>query len=349
MGPGRRLRPGTAAPATGPGARSRTHGTVAATLPGQRRQHSAADVQIDPSPAPHLLLEIDRAIAAGLWPRRARDRAATTGSSPARARTRACRCWPTTRTWAPPSRRSGTWPKFRAITIHSIGSTFPGLPAIVIGHNEQIAWGVTNVGPDVQDLYVERINPANPNQYEVDGTWEDMAIVEELIAVDGEDEPLRWAARSTRHGPLISDVSDMGSPLALRWTALRTRRHDNGCLPGRQLCGQLGSSSPLPWRMFITPSQNFVYADVQRQHRLLCAGHDSDPRRRGMTACCPCPAGPANTNGRASFPLTELAAGLQPAGRVMWPPPTTASSATTIPTCSPTTGRRPTAPSASPS
>jgi penicillin amidase len=59
-------------------------------------------------------------------------------------------------------------------TIHTIGATFPGLPAIVIGHNEEVAWGVTNVGPDVQDLYVERINPANPNQYEVDGAWQEM-------------------------------------------------------------------------------------------------------------------------------------------------------------------------------
>ena len=46
--------------------------------------------------------------------------------------------------------------------------------AVVIGHNDDIAWGVTNVGPDVQDLYVERVNPANPNQYEVDGQWVDM-------------------------------------------------------------------------------------------------------------------------------------------------------------------------------
>ncbi len=145
-------------------------------------------------------------------------------------------------------------------TIHSIGATFPGLPAIVIGHNEEVAWGVTNVGPDVQDLYVERINPANPNQYEVDGQWQDMAIVEELITVKGEDEPLRWAARSTRHGPLISDVSDTGTPLALRWTALE---------PGdTTMDAFLGLNYAADWeefldaqRLFVTPSQNFVYAD----------------------------------------------------------------------------------------
>jgi len=147
-------------------------------------------------------------------------------------------------------------------TLHAIGSTFPGLPAIVIGHNERVAWGVTNVGPDVQDLYIERINPANPNQYEVDGGWQDMMIFEEPIVVKGEDESVRWAARSTRHGPLISDVSDAGSPLALQWTALQ---------PGdTTIDAFIGLNYAADWEdfgdamaKFVTPSQNFVYADVE--------------------------------------------------------------------------------------
>lgn len=147
-------------------------------------------------------------------------------------------------------------------TLHAIGSTFPGLPAIVIGHNERVAWGVTNVGPDVQDLYIERINPANPNQYEVDGGWQNMVSVEEPIVVKGEDEPVRWAARSTRHGPLISDVSDVGAPLALQWTALQ---------PGdTTIDAFIGLNYAADWEeftdamaKFVTPSQNFVYADVE--------------------------------------------------------------------------------------
>lgn len=147
-------------------------------------------------------------------------------------------------------------------TLHAIGSTFPGLPAIVIGHNERVAWGVTNVGPDVQDLYIERINPANPNQYEVDGDWQDMVIFEEPIVVKGEEEPVRWAARSTRHGPLISDVSDAGSPLALQWTALQ---------PGdTTIDAFISLNYAADWddfddamAKFVTPSQNFVYADVE--------------------------------------------------------------------------------------
>ena len=91
--------------------------------------------------------------------------------------------------------------------LHVTGATFPGMPIVPIGHNDNIAWGLTNLGPDVQDLYIERINPQHPNQYEVDGEWVDMTIVAEEIVVQGEEEALLYAARSTRHGPLISDVS----------------------------------------------------------------------------------------------------------------------------------------------
>lgn len=146
--------------------------------------------------------------------------------------------------------------------LHAIGASFPGLPGIVIGHNERIAWGVTNLNPDVQDLYIERINPANPNQYEVDGAWQDMEIVEEPIFVKGKDEPILWAARSTRHGPLISDVSSSATtPVAMRWTALEPN--------DRTLGAFLGINYAANWdefkealRNYVTPSQNFVYADV---------------------------------------------------------------------------------------
>ena len=176
-------------------------------------------------------------------------------------------------------------------TIHSIGSTFPGLPAIVIGHNEQIAWGVTNVGPDVQDLYVERVNPANPNQYEVNGAWQDMTVHAESIVVKGETAPLQWAARSTRHGPLISDVSDAGSPIALQWTALQ---------PGdTTIDAFLGVNYAADWEdfvaameKFVTPSQNFVFADTRGnigyfapgRIPIRAAGHDGTLPAPGWTS-----------------------------------------------------------------
>jgi len=145
--------------------------------------------------------------------------------------------------------------------LHVTGATFPGMPIIPIGHNENIAWGLTNLGPDVQDLYVERINPQDPNQYEVDGEWVDMEIVTEEIIVKDEDEALLYAARSTRHGPLISDVSGKAaSPLALRWTAL-----DHGDTTAAAF---LDIAYAANWEEFtaalsayVAPSQNMVYAD----------------------------------------------------------------------------------------
>jgi len=60
----------------------------------------------------------------------------------------------------------------------------------VIGHNSDIAWGFTNMGPDVQDLFIEKTNPSNPNQYEVDGEWLEMDRVTEIIEVAGQSQLL---------------------------------------------------------------------------------------------------------------------------------------------------------------
>ena len=60
-----------------------------------------------------------------------------------------------------------------------VGASLAGAPGVVIGHNDRIAWGVTNVGPDVQDLFLEKVNPDNPNQAEFQGKWEDMQDVVE--------------------------------------------------------------------------------------------------------------------------------------------------------------------------
>lgn len=147
-------------------------------------------------------------------------------------------------------------------TLHVTGATFPSLPLFPIGHNEDIAWGVTNMNPDVQDLYLERINPQNPNQVEYDGAWEEMTIVEEEIRVKGRDEPIRYAARATRHGPLLSDVVATTAPVSLRWTALDP---DDTTIEA-----YLGINYAENWDDFVTamtlyvaPSQNFVFADVE--------------------------------------------------------------------------------------
>jgi penicillin amidase len=89
------------------------------------------------------------------------------------------------------------------------GFSLPGAPGIIMGHNDHIAWGITAMYADVQDLYIERINPYNPNQYEVNGEWVDMNIRREEINVYKQDEPYVLLVRGTRHGPIITDHGDM--------------------------------------------------------------------------------------------------------------------------------------------
>ena len=154
------------------------------------------------------------------------------------------------------------------------GYSFAGVPGVVVGHNERIAWGFTNVGPDVQDLYIEKINPKNPNQYEYQGEWVDMQIYEETILVAGKD-PVQLEVRSTLHGPLISDVyaplegftenAGLELPpsyaLSLRWTALEPNRMVNAILQIN--LAEDWSQFRQAARDFAVPSQNMVFADVE--------------------------------------------------------------------------------------
>ena len=93
-------------------------------------------------------------------------------------------------------------PKSEACPYALTGFSFAGVPGVVIGHNDRIAWGVTNVGPDVIDLFIEKINPDNPNQYEYMGKWVDMEVHTETILVGGGD-PVELTVRKTVPGPIL--------------------------------------------------------------------------------------------------------------------------------------------------
>lgn len=165
-------------------------------------------------------------------------------------------------------------PKTDVCPYDVTGFSFAGMPGVIIGHNDRIAWGLTNLGPDVTDLYIEKLNPDNPLQYEVNGEWVDMEVRTEIIAVAGSD-PVEVTVRSTRHGPIISDdfgaledfTDNAGVPLpdeyaiALRWTAL----DENASLIDAVLSIDRATdfdSFRDALRLFDVPSQNMVYADV---------------------------------------------------------------------------------------
>ncbi len=137
------------------------------------------------------------------------------------------------------------------------GFCLPGGPLVIIGHNERIAWGFTNHGADVQDLYLEVFNPENPRQYQVNGQWTEAEVRTETIKVKGApDEKLEVVV--TRHGPVVH--RDESGAYALRWTALE---------PGGLGVGQAEASRAQNWQEFLAalrrvsgPAQNGVYADV---------------------------------------------------------------------------------------
>jgi penicillin G amidase len=155
------------------------------------------------------------------------------------------------------------------------GFTFAGLPGVVIGHNRQIAWGFSNLGADVQDLYLEKVTGRT---YLYDGRQRPLRMRDESIRVHGRDKPFRFTVRATRHGPLLSDVDSTlstvganspagahapgrgnGYAVSLEWTALT---------PGRTADALFAFDRATNWRQFrhaaqdfAVPSQNLVYAD----------------------------------------------------------------------------------------
>ncbi len=141
--------------------------------------------------------------------------------------------------------------------LHVSGVTLPGAPSVIIGHNQRIAWGMTNTGPDVQDLYVEKFNPSNPDQYLHNGQWVEAEVRHETIKVRGA-EPYTLTVRITRHGPVISDEG--GRSLALCWTALQPQALQFPFLAMNQAQNWQEFRDAI--RHFTGPEQNMVYADV---------------------------------------------------------------------------------------
>ena len=170
------------------------------------------------------------------------------------------------------------------------GASIPGTVGVIIGHNERVAWGITNGMNDVQDLYIEHFDPAAPGgtRYEFGGAWTEATVVHEEIAI--RERPLgkryrteRLPVRITRHGPIISPLvpskatmgSVPGEALALRWTALE---------PGGIQRAVLALNRAHDWTTFraalsewTVPPQNFVYADVAGQIGYALGG--AIPRR----------------------------------------------------------------------
>ena len=144
------------------------------------------------------------------------------------------------------------------------GVSFPSAPGVILGHNARIAWGATNTGPDVQDLFVEAPDPANPANYLYKGSSVPFTTRQETIAVAGGD-PVAITVRETVHGPILNDVvtdlADATALYAFRWTALVEEDDIVGALLKVNVATSFEEFRDA-FRDYVAPAQNFVYADV---------------------------------------------------------------------------------------
>lgn len=143
-----------------------------------------------------------------------------------------------------------------------VGASLPGTPGVVIGHNQEIAWSVTAALTDVQDLYAERFDNANPHRYKHAGKWRDAEVREEEIPVRGRHEPVVHKVRTTLHGPVVTDVlgeADGERDLALRWAASAPLQLVAAGLAVNRARDKEEFLDAL--RCWTVPNQNFVYAD----------------------------------------------------------------------------------------
>jgi penicillin G amidase len=213
-------------------------------------------------------------------------------------------------------------PRGEACPYEVAGFSFPGTAGVVVGHNDRIAWGVTNLGPDTQDLYIERINPDDPDQYEVEGSWVDMEVRSETISVAG-GEPVEIVIRSTRHGPVISgrygavdelDEVDLDLPepyaIALRWANLE---------PSTLFEALLRINRASNWDEFREAAarwdlaaQNLVYADVDGHIGYQATGRT--PIRRAWDGRYPVPGWSSEYEWEGFVPFEELPSVLDPDG-----------------------------------
>lgn len=143
------------------------------------------------------------------------------------------------------------------------GVSFPGLPGVVLGHNAKIAWGATNVGPDVEDLFTIDVDPANPDAYLVAGESIPFEVRRETIKVAGGAE-VQLDVRTTRDGPIVNDVDSRlkNAPLlALRWTGTDAVDGTFEAIFKVNLASNF-EEFHAAFEMYGAPSQNFVYADT---------------------------------------------------------------------------------------
>jgi penicillin amidase len=187
--------------------------------------------------------------------------------------------------------------------LDAIGGTLPGVPAILVGRNDRIAWGLTNTGADVQDLYLEKLDAP-------------FTQLDEVIRIKGAPDE-RLTVRLSRHGPLLTDASrsaPRGYALALAWTALAE--------DDLTMQAALKLSRARNWTQFLgaarelhAPPQSASYADAEGNIGFIAAGRV--PLRKpanDLRGLAPAPGWDERYDWTGYLPFEELPRAFNPPG-----------------------------------
>lgn len=204
--------------------------------------------------------------------------------------------------------------------LNVIGFSIPGLPGITIGHNDHIGWGCTNSFADVQDLYIEKVNPDNPDQYLSGDAWQDFNIVEETVKIRGKDL-LKKTFKISKHGPILESFF-VGAkkldylPIDKRYT-LGYKSIEYDCDITELFAAIFHLNQAKNWASFkeaikhwVLPSQNIVYADVDGNIGFYVSGK-IPIRKKGM-GVAPVPGWTDEYEWEGYIPFEEMPHSLNP-------------------------------------
>jgi penicillin G amidase len=213
-------------------------------------------------------------------------------------------------------RQPGVWylMSLHAPNIDVAGMTLPGVPHVIAGHTKAVAWGFTNVMLDDVDLFIERVDPNDPNRYQTPNGWEAFSSRRETLRVKGQDTAITFTVRTTRHGAVISDVDSRlrgNEVLALSWASTDTSRSFKAFHALNQ--ARTADDVRRALRDFNNPHQNVVYADTIGNFGYQMAGRVPVRGNRMRPPLLPVPGWTGEYDWKGYLPFDEHPAAHNPA------------------------------------
>ena len=180
----------------------------------------------------------------------------------------------------------GIWYQIHEVVEGSLnvtGVALPGTPLVVAGHNDRIAWGLTNVMNDDVDFYLEKMNPSNPNEYEFNGAWRPLEVRKEIIKIR-KGEAVERDLRFTHRGPIISELKGIPDrTISMRWAGNDMSNEARAVYLLNRASNWEEFKEAV--RSFRALSQNIIYADVDGNIGLYCCA--GIPIRKGGIGVVP--------------------------------------------------------------